>query len=68
MNALAAIQALNALLSLSANSYLMSQRIGPVIEESIRTGKDIPDSEWDAITAEADAADARLAEVIRRKS
>lgn len=68
MTALQGMQALNALLSLSANTYLLSQRIGPVIEESIRSGKDIPQDEWDKIVAEADASDDRLADVIRRKS
>lgn len=59
---------LNGLLALALNSQMMAQRISSVLEKAQAAGGDIPDEEWQKIISEADAADARLAEVIREKS
>lgn len=63
---LEAVQVLNGLMSLGVNGLITAQKIGAIIERSAATGQPISQDEWNAITADADVADARLAATIAR--
>jgi len=68
MEVLAAIQILNAALDLGVNGLSVAQKIGPLIEQSIKSGQPIPAADWKTVMDEADQADAKLAADIRAQS
>lgn len=61
MTTLQIIQALNAALALGVNGMATAQKIGSVLEDVQREGRDVSADEWADIVAAADAADANLA-------
>ena len=61
MTTLQIIQALNAALALGVNGITTAQKIGRVLEDVQREGRDVSADEWADIVAAADAADANLA-------
>ena len=65
MNTLAAIEALNGLLSLSINSLVAMQKINETLAKAQAENRDITDEEWAQVVADANAADTRLADAIK---
>ena len=61
MTALQLIQALNSALAFGVNGITTAQKIGRVLEDVQREGRDVSADEWADIVAEVDAADANLA-------
>ena len=63
-NVLLALEALNALVTLTANSAAAAQEISSVIGQAQAAGQDIADAQLQAIIARRQAADAALAKLL----